>query len=262
MFIDGKSNSSSLFFCHLSNRYISKYRLFTLKANCYYKEDEHIPANCFLNNIAFESCLWQLECLQVLGYSVDFNHCKNHYLKRFYQLEKQMFPRICNGIHEQLLSNMLTDESKCELWPCLNPYSRCDGLFQCGNGIDELNCPSSRCGWNEFECDEDLCIPFDHIYEQSWNCSQQDPHSYAQRRLFYSNDTIDEYFSWKNKSCIRISDICIDHDSSMDSNVEMCSLYKNNIFNSPYIELMNINGSKLIFPRENQIVLLNLNRIR
>ncbi|CAF3547870.1 unnamed protein product [Rotaria sp. Silwood1] len=45
-----------------------------------------------------------------------------------------------------------TDENECEYWPCNNTYTRCDGLWSCKDGADEVNCPSSTCPEFQHSC--------------------------------------------------------------------------------------------------------------
>ena len=81
------------------------------------------------------------------------------------------FQEICNGIVDTqfLLDNSDdTDETDCEHWPyrCdTSPYTRCDQIWNCKNGIDELECPvyPANIGMHyAFDCldDEHYCIRF------------------------------------------------------------------------------------------------------
>ncbi|CAF4660782.1 unnamed protein product, partial [Rotaria sp. Silwood2] len=48
-----------------------------------------------------------------------------------------------------------TDETECEQWSCNNIYTRCDGLWNCPRGEDEIGCDASstlNCFSNHHKC--------------------------------------------------------------------------------------------------------------
>ena len=188
-------SNSSLYYCCLSLRYISKHQLFDRISDCYYDEDES-PSNCSLPS------------------DIRSDQSRTHLTNsRRYQ-----YSAICIGISNP--NNIEKDDvynNDCELWPCFNPYSRCDGFIQCLNGIDELGCSSDICNENEFSCfvnPKMICIPYDHIYEKPINCTGGHEFLNYRRQLFYTNSSFntsqDKYFSWKSKPLLTKSDICRD----------------------------------------------------
>ena len=69
------------------------------------------------------------------------------------------FPTICDKI-EHLKSILIdgryeTDEFECEQWSCNNVYTHCNGIWECDNGEDELDCyPRSiiNCSHHSYVC--------------------------------------------------------------------------------------------------------------
>jgi hypothetical protein len=247
------TSNSSLFYCQSSQRYISKHRLFNDFFDCYFREDELIPYNCSLDDSPLYSCKWKSKCLLSLGIDYSLNHCKTHYDTPNTNSQQNIFQRICNGIDNNIREGEFADEFHCELWPCYNPYTRCDDLFQCANLIDEVGCPNYNCSANELKCDIDYsndyrCIPYDHIYEKPrMNCIKKNPSSRFSRNLFYSNNFTNskhEYISWKNKTCLTKSDLCGDNQS-IDNRL-ICSKMQGNIFKENILQIMNMNDDQLL----------------
>jgi hypothetical protein len=58
--------------------------------------------------------------------------------------ESILFSTMCDGIRHVppilIDGRNETDETECDYFPCNNPYTRCDGNWNCLNGADELNC--------------------------------------------------------------------------------------------------------------------------
>ena len=72
--------------------------------------------------------------------------------------EKNIFFQIiCDGFveleHPLVINDQnYTDETECDFWPCNNTYTACDGIWNCLNGEDEVNCPWSSCPLFEHLC--------------------------------------------------------------------------------------------------------------
>ncbi|CAF3951561.1 unnamed protein product [Rotaria magnacalcarata] len=74
---------------------------------------------------------------------------KHHCIGKEDELENNMlidhinqlrFSALCDGRTDLFSSRNETDETNCEQWPCANQYTRCNGIWQCQKGIDEINC--------------------------------------------------------------------------------------------------------------------------
>ncbi|CAF3945990.1 unnamed protein product [Rotaria sordida] len=106
-----------------------------------------------------------------------------------------------------------TDETNCEWWPCNNPYTRCDEIWHCLNGVDELNCPNTQCSLYEHECENEslglsYCLNFNHIFDKYLdNCNDL----LTSRQIYFYNGTkniSNDYLSWNNSKCITSHEIC------------------------------------------------------
>ena len=134
---------------------------------------------------------------------------------------RYQYSHICIGVFEEDYFY----HTNCELWSCYNPYTRCDGFFQCLNGIDELGCPSLTCNENQLECHDNNipskinCIDYDYIYEDTY-----------QQKLFYVNHSLvdTKYLAWKTKHLLTTSDNLITLQQlqiyHIDNHTEFCQL--------------------------------------
>ncbi|CAF3924071.1 unnamed protein product, partial [Rotaria sp. Silwood1] len=107
---------SSLYQCANSSKCISKYRLNDGIQDCYENDDEtgesHFnKSNSTIRNDPIIKSIW--------------------------------YPLLCDG-YIDIGTNKIhneTDETDCNWWPCNNIYTRCNRIWNCHNGIDEINCP-------------------------------------------------------------------------------------------------------------------------
>ena len=221
--IDKSCPNSSYFYCNKSSKCILYHRVGDGKKDCFYNEDELFDA-CQLNDSNRLICKSDpIKCLmpvavgngffectlgedEVLTYTQNVNRLVPLSLLCDYQLDSMMF----------LDGSKDTDETNCHWWPCHNPYTRCNGLWNCPNGIDELNCPNTSCSFNQYECqleqsDVFYCLSREHIYEEYIsNCNNTDNHY---RYLYFFNGTnniTEDYFSWNNSECISENTLCRD----------------------------------------------------
>ncbi|CAF4677493.1 unnamed protein product [Rotaria sp. Silwood2] len=168
-----------------------------------YLIDETYPENCLLNNSQHFPCESKKNFL-----SPDCISNQDSFVNEFLW---STFALLCDDIFYGIYDDDENDESNCEWWPCYNPYTRCDTIFQCANGIDEMGCPNTNCSVNELKCDvndpaNSQCIRQAYIYEKSINCSKDNTDEIIYRRLFYSTNL--EYLPWKENTCLRDNDIC------------------------------------------------------
>ena len=67
----------------------------------------------------------------------------------------------------------------------------CNEIYNCYNGIDELNCPNRNCSFNQYQClNEELninyCLSFNQIYEKDFSYSNK---KYFNRLIYFINET-------------------------------------------------------------------------
>ncbi|CAF4475535.1 unnamed protein product [Rotaria sp. Silwood2] len=134
------------------------------------------------------------------------------------------FQTICDEFTE-LISIIIegqneTDETECEHWPCNKIYTRCDSLWNCPHGEDEvgcdlsstLNCSSDHHRYVSRHTNELICLSVKQANDVKKNlcdnytiCDHED----------------DEKFCVKNRTGIFTYDsICFSPDSSIRSDVE------------------------------------------
>ncbi|UJR16981.1 hypothetical protein I4U23_003879 [Adineta vaga] len=149
---------SSLFYCPLSMKCISKHRLVDGNSDCYYNEDETF-STCQLNDSQRFSCKSEPnKCLSLIALHNGKAECKDKE-DELSEVEQNILNGyvsiglICDGInHPLLLKANETDETNCEYWPCNNPYTRCNTFRNCKDLSDELNCPRMRYTMSEGQC--------------------------------------------------------------------------------------------------------------
>ncbi|CAF0959222.1 unnamed protein product [Adineta ricciae] len=154
---------SVMYRCFNSTKCISKYRLVDGINDCPFDDDETFNQDC-----SFDDSLYRFECFRdgkrkclaplIIGDGKrDCERAEDERNENDGTIESHIsFQTICDGKTE--LSPLLidgryeTDETHCEDWPCNNTYTRCDRFWLCKNGTDEINCPSSLCPENQYDC--------------------------------------------------------------------------------------------------------------
>ncbi|CAF1260927.1 unnamed protein product [Didymodactylos carnosus] len=104
-----------------------------------------------------------------------------------------VFQQICNGMRDPFYVNE-TDETDCDLWPCVTEYTICDTYWNCKTGIDELNCNYGEEGTSEF---------FSVQYAKGHNCPDQTQYCV---KIDYKN-----YSRINNMTCISITEVNNNH---------------------------------------------------
>lgn len=154
----------NFFQCENSKKCISNERLVDGFIDCLDGSDERTNYSCSLNDHLRFACTSENKCISHLLYQNLKKDCLNgedeQYENGFIVEEYVSFPDICDGFidfkREIYVKNnsVETDETNCDQWLCNNIYTRCDGFWNCKNGIDELNCSNTSdiCSENEFQC--------------------------------------------------------------------------------------------------------------
>ena len=147
-------NQSDMYRCEHSRKCIPHDRVRNGIVDCPRADDEETTTS-FFENIAED------EALGIMFFMSDQLKWKLRYIRRTI-----FFQTICDGFIElapiPIDGRNETDETECEQWQCNNLYTRCDGVWNCLNGLDELGCDSSP----PIDCpsDEHLCVTL-HSYE-------------------------------------------------------------------------------------------------
>ncbi|CAF3334560.1 unnamed protein product, partial [Rotaria sp. Silwood2] len=260
--------NSSYFHCNESLKCISYHRVGDGFRDCFYNEDELFPA-CHLNVSNRFSCTSDpTKCLSLVAIDngqVDCPQREDEIHENIYDILRQKhFSFICNSVRQ--VDGNETDETNCEWWPCDNPYSHCDGIWHCLNGMDELNCPNMNCSRNEFQCKNvylklTYCLPLVHMFHKRRNdCAKDD----TIQELYFDNGTNDisiSYYSFNKSKCITEDNICNRHSERMNLQEDAC--LKNQVlsidvsFNSEVYKVDNDN-TYLCTLQHNKNILLHL----
>ena len=138
--------------------------------DCDHKDDENSIStdqyDCPIKNSQFYSnCTMSNKCVSrklfFNGRCDCFtqNICEDELFSAAHPRLHISFPHICNRILQFELTSLdgksENDESDCAQWPCHNIYTHCNGILDCADGIDELDChPPSliNCSSPSFVC--------------------------------------------------------------------------------------------------------------
>ena len=162
LIVDTTSNcnhSKTMYQCRNSSKCISKHRLLDGIVDCPFDDDEIRDNNYHRLNKTDH----YFTCSMPLTKRSQINVCQNAIDDRSISDEllddRIYFPSICDDRIDTLPflidGRNETDETDCEIdiWPCNNTYTRCDHVWHCENGADEINCsPYSNCSNREHQC--------------------------------------------------------------------------------------------------------------
>ncbi|CAF4347509.1 unnamed protein product, partial [Rotaria sp. Silwood2] len=149
------------------------------------------------------------------------NWCEDEDFHIQYARKNISFQTICDGFTE-LIPIIIegqneTDETECEQWSCNNIYTRCDGLWNCPHGEDEVGCDLSstlNCSLDHHKCvspytNELICLPIKQANDGKIDClGATDEPTLCQKKYQeqFSNNfyCINSYY----QSCIGVTDLC------------------------------------------------------
>ena len=148
-------NYSMMYQCVNSTKCVSKQRLLDGFQDCPFNDDETFNESCSLSDVyqRFNCTVsGNKKCLSSLVVENHETDCDNNEdeNEEWSMARKHInFQTMCDG--KQDLSAVFidgkhqTDETNCEHWECNNTYTRCNGIWTCPNGADEIDCQSSTC---------------------------------------------------------------------------------------------------------------------
>ncbi|CAF0883865.1 unnamed protein product [Didymodactylos carnosus] len=248
--------SPNMFLCDISNKCVSKHRIQDGFTDCYFQIDERYSGECLVNSSNRFTCLYSGQCILRRYLRDDLYHCEDRsdehyeglcravdstgcrYLQGVYQPPIGIsFHEICNGIH---LSNRFhidndTDETNCEQWPCETAYTRCDYVWNCPNGLDELDCGTetiqgiityhvAKCETNEHYClrinDTSMsCLPLAQANDKIIDCAGA-----SDERGNYCVDEIEKYKCLNSRKCVDTAKALCDgyNDCPNEDDEDLC----------------------------------------
>ncbi|CAF1542354.1 unnamed protein product [Adineta ricciae] len=214
-------NSSSNFFqCNNGTKCISIHRLVDGVNDCIDGSDEKIEYSCTLTDShhRFECPLEnKSRCIAPLLIQDHTVHCTETDEDEITSFQRQQQQRIsfgtlCDGfIHMSDKEQNETDETNCELWPCNNLYTRCDNIWNCLNGADELQCYPSSCRSNEHPClsiqdNELICLPLERTNDGIVDCRGAVDERMICRSTHESRNY--RYLCLNDTKCIGLHEVC------------------------------------------------------
>ncbi|UJR34213.1 hypothetical protein I4U23_021619 [Adineta vaga] len=216
--IDISCNNSTHFHCDQSLRCISYHRVQDGYLDCSFNEDESFSACSWNDSSRYQCSKENYSCLSPVAISNSVPDCKNGEDEEIYHKqdfdETTPYSKFCLGLAQQyIFDDTYNDLLHCELWPCDSPYVHCDQIWDCPNGVDELNCPDTNCSSNAHECyDSSLrstyCLSAAQIVDEI----KSDCDRLSNRQLYYINgNTINEneYYLWNKTKCLYANNICL-----------------------------------------------------
>ena len=211
---------TSMLRCPGTNQCIPPRHIMNGIPDCYEAFDESSAANsCALNNKYRFNCTSENKCILRTMESDGIKQCiggedevvlfgnRTH-------INELPFSALCDSYQDIFFSMNETDETHCEQWQCVNQYTRCNEVWNCPKGIDELNCPSN------FHCPNDYhpcidpknqtmgCLHVNHTEDGIMDCLGATDER-ALCRLLYLNRTFNRYQCWNDTVCVNVPDRCL-----------------------------------------------------
>ena len=211
---------SQLFHCSNSTKCISKHRLRDGVLDCLMGDDETYNKTCELDHPHRFRCLSEEnKCISPVALRDFDKHCRDGEDELFSDKRKLPFQSFCDGYTHLPVGlekdQNETDETHCEKWPCNNPYTRCDGVWTCNNGADEVNCdPTSPCYPDQHECVSPLtfnvtCLSINRTGDGRIDCLGATDEKELCRRQ-YPEQPLVRYQCWNETLCTVVACFGVD----------------------------------------------------
>ncbi|UJR07220.1 hypothetical protein I4U23_011508 [Adineta vaga] len=188
-------NSSIMYQCINSSKCISYHRVGDIRRDCDYHDDEE---QSVINDICLKDHLNSFfKCTTPKGRCInkikvadgtcqcetdEYDLCDDENPNLHYIRKHISFPTICDGMTDLIPvlidGQNYTDETECELWQCNNIYTRCNDVWNCFNGADEVDCspsPLLNCSQQQHICVSPqtyqlMCLPLEKANDGKIDC--------------------------------------------------------------------------------------------
>ncbi|CAF1467884.1 unnamed protein product [Adineta ricciae] len=241
-------SQSTMLQCPKTTKCISKRRIMDGYVDCPDAFDESILANsCDLDDQKYRfRCTSEKKCIRHTMVGDEIKQCLGGEdedstglkIKNMYHLP---FSLLCDNFVHFKLSENDTDETHCDQWPCVNHYTRCNGVWNCPNGIDEVNCSSPfSCPPNHHPClswktSKMNCLHIDYINDGTVDClGATDERSLC--RSLYPDQSYKRYRCWNDTECVNPAVSCL-LCNELDKSIELCQT--NNLNNDHVANYLN-----------------------
>ncbi|CAF3407239.1 unnamed protein product [Rotaria socialis] len=223
-------NKPNMYQCLNSTKCISKDRLNDKIIDCYYADDE---GSGLVNNTCLNAKYFKCEATKkcISNRFVEDGMCDCPFYDKSICVDESLdidisqrhisFQTICDGFTELLPITIdganETDETNCEGYPCNNTYTRCNGIWNCYNGADEVDCDSSpliQCSRHHHICvlpdtNQLTCLPITRANDGKVDCLGGTDEPKLCRS--YHTDHVQDKFYCRNDTeniCIRSILLC------------------------------------------------------
>ncbi|CAF1220896.1 unnamed protein product [Rotaria magnacalcarata] len=246
-----KNKIEKLFYCPISEKYISPYRILDKFDDCFFYEDLNIDDKCAFNLTDVFQCRNEpTRCMT--RFMTSYDGCDddsdtlypgvcdlpNDWGCQFLRgiplpPVHFIFQELCNGNSKlQYEIDGETDETHCDEWiPNFSQQNHlCDGVWDNENGSDELDCRntvvravSKQCGANEHYCaqrneSELRCLSVEKAGDGNIDCLGA-----SDERNTYCTSSEAEYKCLNARNCISIDWLCNGkQDCRMNDDEELC----------------------------------------
>ncbi|UJR24256.1 hypothetical protein I4U23_027223 [Adineta vaga] len=230
------SHDLLLYQCLFFSKCISISRLLDGRIDCPLRDDEMYDNSCLLNDIKTcrFKCLNENKCINKFLINDKISDCSDSsdelHSTQYYLQNHLVFKVLCDGIEDMIPilidGHNQSDETNCEEWPCNNHYTRCNFVWNCPKGEDELDCNNLlfKCPLNHHSCISPLthelfCLSIEYINNNIIDCiGATDEQEFC--RLKYSLEKRNRYRCWNSDECTNIETIrhC---DSYIDDKLQL-----------------------------------------
>jgi hypothetical protein len=185
---------------------LSKHRLVDIVRDCINNMDETYNGSCDLNDkhrIYCGSVKYAMYAERCVVRAFALNPERD--LLCTVQNKLPHFPTLCDiyvEYTETINGTKETDETNCEEWLCNNQYTRCDDIWNCLNGEDEMDCPQNFCKnvkahpcivWN---ISQSVCLPISRAGDGIIDCVGATDERYLCRDIDFNGAA--GYRCWNN----------------------------------------------------------------
>jgi hypothetical protein len=205
--------------CLGTNKCIPNRHIMDGISDCYGAFDESLSANsCALNDKYRFHCTSENKCLLPTMKDDRKVHCiggedELEHDERVTDIKQLSFSALCDSYTDISTLTNETDETHCEQWPCVNQYTRCNELWHCPKGIDEINCPSNfHCPIDHHPCGDSKnqtmgCLHINRFEDGIVDClGATDERNFC--RLEYSTNDFKRYRCWNDTVCVDPASRC------------------------------------------------------